>query len=51
MKIWLLDIYEIPVKVNPKKKPKVGGHHRSEITYPHKTINGKGIIGRIIKKK
>jgi len=36
-------------KVNWRKKPKVSGFHRKEITYPHKTINGKGIIGRLIK--
>lgn len=50
MKIWILDIFEIPEKVHQKKKPKVGSHHRYEITYPHKTKNGLGIIGRLRKK-
>jgi len=51
MKIWILDIFEIPKKVNWKKKPKVSSFHREDITYPHKTKNGLGIIGRLRKKK
>ena len=51
MKIWVMDIFEIPKKVNWRKKPKVSSFHREDITYPHKTKNGLGIIGRLRKKK
>lgn len=47
---WVMSIYEIPQRVHQKKKPKVGGHHRSEITYPHITKNGLGIV-RILRKR
>ena len=48
---WVMSIYEIPQRVHQKKKHKVDGHHRSEITYPHKTKNGLGIVGRLRRKK
>jgi hypothetical protein len=51
MNAFWSDLVPDKVRPNNKRQPKVGGFHRFDVTYPHKTKNGIGIVGRLRKKK